>query len=149
MTSSYDFYLDSGADWQKVIRMRDSNTGNLVALLSAVMEIRNQNNVLVLRLDAPSGRCLILEDGASIQLHITSNESLQYFQWGNFPGSVQAVGYWGIGRSYLYDMFVTYVNGPTDRLLRGFFYVDPNITEPYNAGLNPMLAIGQRGSYPQ
>ena len=66
MTSSYDFYLDSGADWQKVIRMRDSNTGNLVALLSAVMEIRNQNNVLVLRLDAPSGRCLILEDGSHI-----------------------------------------------------------------------------------
>jgi hypothetical protein len=145
--ASYDFYCDSGADWQKQIRMVDSDSGDFVALSNAVMEIRNQNNVLVLRLDASSGRCLIAADGATIQLHITSNDSLQYFQWGNFPGSVQAVGFWGIGRSYLYDMFVTYVNGPVDRILRGFFYVDPNITQPYNPSLNSALAIGQRGSY--
>jgi hypothetical protein len=145
--SAYDFYCDAGADFQKVIRMVDSNSGNYVALQNAVMEIRNQNHILVMRLDAPSGRCTIAPDGATIQLHITANDSLEFFQWGNFPGSVQAVGYWGIGRSYLYDMFVTYVNGPVDRILRGFFYVDPNITEPYNQSLNPALAIGLRGSY--
>lgn len=145
--AQYDLYHDAGADWQKVIRMVDSNSGSLVAIVNAVMEIRNTNNVLVLRLDANSGRCLIAEDGATIQLHITSNDSLTYFAWGNFPGSVQAVGYWGIGRAYLYDMFVTYVNGPQDRILRGFFYVDPNITQPYSAGVNPLLAIGLRGNY--
>jgi hypothetical protein len=146
-TAQYDFYCNAGADFQKVIRMRDNITGHLVALLNAVMEIRNQNHILVMRLDANSGRCLIAADGATIQLHITANDSLEAFQWGNFPGSVQAVGYWGIGRSYLYDMFVTYVNGPMDRILRGFFYVDPNITEPHNPALNPALAIGLRGNY--
>jgi len=145
--AQYDLYLSAGADWQKQIRLRDETTGKLVSLQGAVMEIRNTNHILVLRLDAPSGRCQVLSDGATISLHINSQDSLTYFQWGNFPGSVQAVGFWGIGRAYLYDMFVTYTNGPTDRLLRGFFYVDPNITQPYNPELNPLLAIGQRGSY--
>lgn len=145
-TAQYDLYCNAGADWQKVIRMRDTISGSLVSIQSAVLEIRNQNSVLVLRLDAASGRCTIQPDDASIQLHITAQDSLTYFQWGNFPGSVQAVGYWGIGRSYLYDMFVTYTNGPVDRILRGFFLVDPNITQP-NPEANPLLAIGLRGSY--
>lgn len=146
-TNQYDFQLSAGADWQKVVRMRDQDTGALVPLSGAVMEIRNQNNVLVLRLDQASSRCVILADGASIQLHISSDDSLEYFRWGNFPGSVQAVGYWGIGRAYLYDLFVTYSAGPVDRILRGFFQVDPNITQPLDPALNQALAIGQRGSY--
>jgi hypothetical protein len=104
-TAQYDLYCNAGADWQKVIRMRDTLSGSLVSIQSAVMEIRNQNSVLVLRLDAKSGRCTIQQDSASIQLHITAQDSLTYFAWGNFPGSVQAVGYWGVGRSYLYDLF--------------------------------------------
>jgi hypothetical protein len=141
----YDFQLDSGADWQQVVRMRDPN-GNLVPISTALMDIRNANGVLALRLDGASGRCMVLDDGASIQLHITSEDSLTYFQWGNYPGSVQAVGYWGIGRAYLYDLFVLYGTGVQDRILRGFFQVDPNITR-FDGEENPLLTVATRGSY--
>jgi len=127
--AEYDFHLDVGADWQRVVRLRSSDTRRLVPLADAVMEIRNTNSVLALRLDDVNSRCTILSDGASIQLHISAEDSLTYFEWGNYPGSVQAVGYWGIGRSYLYDIFVAYANGVTDRLMKGFFLADPNITQ--------------------
>jgi hypothetical protein len=144
--TQYDFHLDAGAEWIRVIRLRDPNTNLLVAMSGAVMEIRNSNNVLALRLDAPSGRCLIdANDGASINLHISAADSLAYFQHGNYPGAVQAVGIWGIGRSYVYDLFCQYATGVQDRIMRGFFYVDPNITQPL-ANINPTLAIGVRGA---
>lgn len=144
----YDFHLDAGADWQKVIRLRDSSTGLLVPMTGAVMEIRNQNWVLALRLDAASSRCYIDEtDGATIHLHITAEDSFYYFHSGNYPGAVQAVGFWGIGRSYIYDLFCLYANGVQDRLLRGFFFVDPNITQPLDPNTNLALTIGERGSF--
>lgn len=143
----YDFYLDAGADWQKIVRLRDPTSQKLIAMSNAVMEIRNSNYVLVLRLDAPSSRCTILGDGASIQLHITAEDSYYYFHSGNYPGAVQAVGVWGIGRSYIYDLFVTYATGVQDRIMRGYFYVDPNITQPAASEVAPMLTIGQRGNY--
>jgi hypothetical protein len=90
---------------------------------------------------------MILADGASIQLHITAEDSLTYFKWGNYPGSVQAVGYWGIGRSYLYDLFATYTtSGVPGRIMRGFFNVSPNITQPVDQA-NPLLTAATRGSY--
>jgi hypothetical protein len=148
MTLQYDFYLSAGADWQKVVRLRDQGTGRLIALESAVMEIRNTNYVLVLRLDYDSGRCVVAEDGASIQLHISDDDSLAYLSQGNYPGAVQAVGVWGIGRSYIYDLFVLYGTGVQDRILRGYFYVDPNITRGPELTAQPTaLAIGQRGNY--
>lgn len=142
----YDFKLDSGADWQYVVRLRDPNTGNLVPISSAVMEIRNANGVLALRMDEATSRCIILDDGASIQLHITAEDSLTYFQWGNYPGAVQAVGYWGIGRAYNYDLFALYATGVQDRIMRGFFNVDPNITQPTDVVVNPQLTVATRGS---
>lgn len=143
---AYNFKLDAGADWQYVVRMRDPNTGNLVPLSQAVMDIRNTNGVLALRLDEPSSRCTILDDGASISLHITAEDSLTYFQYGNYPGSVQAVGFWGIGRAYLYDLFVVYATGVQDRIMRGFVNVDPNITR-FDQVVNPLLTVATRGSY--
>ena len=129
--TQYDFYLDAGADWQKIVRLRDPNSQKLIAMDNAVMEVRNSNYVLVMRLDGPSSRCYIDEDdGASIHLHITAEESYSYFAQGNYPGTVQAVGIWGIGRSYIYDLFCTYATGVQDRVMRGFFYVDPNISQP-------------------
>jgi hypothetical protein len=119
---------DIGADWQRVIRLRDPSTNQLVALSSAVMEIRNANFQLAMTLNNQNGRCVIASDGASVNLHITSADSLAAFEMGNFPGTYQAVGIWGIGRSYVYDLFVTYSGGVTDRILRGFFYADPNVT---------------------
>jgi hypothetical protein len=142
----YDFKLDAGADWQKVVRLRDPYTGLLIAIDQAVMEIRNANGVLALRLDEQTSRCTVLEDGASIQLHITPEDSLTYFQWGNYPGAVQAVGYWGIGRSYNYDLFALYATGVQDRIMRGFFSVEPNITQPIDQA-NPALTVATRGSY--
>jgi hypothetical protein len=142
----YDFHLDAGADWQQLVRLRDPNTGSLVAISQAVMEIRNANGVLALRLDGVTGRCMVLGDGASIQLHITAEDSLTYFQWGNYPGAVQAVGYWGIGRAYNYDLFVIYGTGVQDRIMRGFFQVDPNITK-FDDQVNPALTVATRGSY--
>jgi hypothetical protein len=143
----YDFKLDVAADWQKVIRLRDSSTGTLVGLSGAVMEIRNQNYVLALRLDHNSGRCVILGDGASIQLHISPEDSYYYLREANYPGAVQAVGIWGIGRAYVYDLFVLYDSGVQDRIMRGFFYVDPNISQPLDPSTNYALTVGQRGSY--
>lgn len=144
----YDFYLDAWADWQRTVAITDSQTGRLIPLDDAVMEIRNTNWVLVLRLDAPSSRCTILEDGATIQLHITAEDSLAYFAQGNYPGAVQAVGFWGIGRSYVYDLFATYTaSGVQDRIMRGFFNVDPNISRPLSPSTNLALTIGERGSY--
>jgi hypothetical protein len=153
----YDFKLDAGADWQYIVRLRDPNTGLLVPITQAVMEIRNANGVLALRLDEPTSRCVVLSDGASIQLHITAEDSLTYFQWGNYPGAVQAVGYWGIGRAYNYDLFAIYGDpssslpsrstpGVPYRILRGFFNVDPNITQ-FNDVVNPALTVATRGSY--
>lgn len=142
-TVNYDFYLSAGADWQKVIRLRDQGTGRLIGLEAAVMEIRNTNYVLVLRLDYASGRCMVDGgDGASIQLHISDEDSLAYLSQGNYPGAVQAVGIWGIGRSYVYDLFVLYATGVQDRIMRGFFYVDPNITRGPLLVAQPTLAIG-------
>jgi hypothetical protein len=146
--AQYDFHLDAWADWQRTVGVRDSKTGQLVPLDNAVMEIRNTNFVLVLRLDAASSRCTILADGATIQLHISEEDSLAYFAQGNYPGAVQAVGFWGIGRSYIYDLFATYTaSGVQDRLMRGFFNVDPNISRPLAPSTNLALTIGQRGSY--
>jgi hypothetical protein len=142
---TYDFKLSAGADWQQVVRLRDPNTGQLIAISEALMEVRNANGVLALRLDAPSSRCTVLSDGASIQLHIPAEDSLTYFQWGNYPGSVQAVGYWGIGRAYLYDLFVIYGTGVQDRIMRGFFHVDPNITRSTDEPL--LLTVATRGSH--
>lgn len=143
----YDFNLSAGADWQTVVRVRDTVTTNLIGITAAVMDIRNANGVLALHLDAASSRCTVLDDGASIQLHITAEDSLTYFQWGNYPGAVQAVGYWGIGRAYLYDLFVLYDTGVQDRIMRGFFHVDPNITRFPEELTNPELTVATRGSY--
>ena len=146
--AQFDFYLDAWADWQRAIRMTDSGTGSPVLLDNAVMEIRNINWVLVMRLDAENGRCQISEDRNQILLYIPAEDSLTYFAQGNYPGAVQAVGFWGIGRSYLYDIFATFhTSGLQDRVLRGFFNVGPNISQPSNPSLNPALTIGQRGSY--
>jgi hypothetical protein len=142
----YDFSLDCGADWQYVVRLRDPNTGSLVPISAAAMDIRNANGVLALHLDAETSRCTVLDDGASIQLHITAEDSLTYFQWGNYPGAVQAVGYWGIGRAYNYDLFALYGTGVQDRIMRGFFHVDPNITRPVDV-IDPALTVATRGSY--
>lgn len=143
----YDFYCDAGADWQKVVRLRDPTSQKLIGIDSAVMEIRNSNYVLVLRLDATSSRCYIDGDGASIHLHITAEDSYTYFSSGSYPGAVQAVGVWGIGRAYIYDLFCVYATGVQDRIMRGYFYVDPNISRPQTSEVAPMLTIGQRGSY--
>lgn len=145
--SQYDFYCDAGADWQRVVRLRDPTTQKLVSMSAAVMEIRNSNYVLVVRLDGPSSRCTVLDDEASIQLHLTADETFSFFHSGNYPGAVQAVGIWGIGRSYVYDLFATYGTGVQDRIMRGFFYVDPNITQPQSSEVSTMLTIGQRGSH--
>jgi hypothetical protein len=146
--AQYDFYLDAWADWQRTVAITDSQTGSLVPLDNAVMEIRNTNFVLVMRLDAPSSRCTILSDGATIQLHITAEDSLTYFAQGSYPGAVQAVGFWGIGRSYVYDLFATYTaSGVQDRIMRGFFNVDPNISRPLAPSTNLALTIGERGNY--
>jgi hypothetical protein len=134
-----DFRCDAGADWQRLIRLRDIGTGMLCGLDDAVMEIRNANFQLVLRLDAASGRCAIQYDRATIALHISSEDSLAAFFRGNFPGTYQAVGIWGIGRSYIYDLFVTYTAGAQDRIMKGFFYVDPNVTRFPPQPANPLL----------
>src|SRR6516225_1149330 len=97
--ATYDFYLDAWTDWQRTVALRDSQTGDLVPLSDAVMEIRNTNFVLVMRLDESNGRCQILADGATIALYIPNQDALTYFTQGNYPGAVQAVGFWGIGRS--------------------------------------------------
>jgi hypothetical protein len=143
----YDFYLSAGADWQKIVRLRDTTSQRLIPLEAAVMEIRNTNYVLVLRLDYATSRCVVLQDGASIQLHIPPADSLAYLSQGNYPGAVQAVGVWGIGRSYIYDLFVLYTTGVQDRIMRGYFYVDPNISRQAPLTAQPALAIGQRGNY--
>jgi len=146
--ATYDFYLDAWTDWQKQIRVIDSQTGQPVGLSDAVCEIRNTNFVLVMRLDESNGRCQILADGATIALYIPNQDALTYFTQGNYPGAVQAVGFWGIGRSYLYDIFATYTNGGMqDRLMRGFFNVGPNISRPLAPSTNLALTIGQRGNY--
>jgi len=142
----YDFYLSAGADWQKTVRLRDPTSQKLIALEAAVMEIRNSNYVLVLRLDYATSRCVVLQDGASISLHIPAEDSLAYLSQGNYPGAVQAVGVWGIGRSYIYDLFVLYGTGVQDRIMRGYFSVDPNITRAPDVVAQP-LAIGLKGSY--
>lgn len=142
--AQYDFKLDAGADWQKIIRLRDGSSNRLVGLSDAVMEIRNANYMLILRLDAVTSRCTIMASGTAIQLHITAEDSLAYFQYGNYPGAIQAVGIWGIGRSYFYDLFVTYDNGVQDRIMRGFFYVDPNITQQLPAS-GSVLPVSLRG----
>lgn len=148
----YDFSLDAGADWQRVLRLRDPATNNLVKLTDAVMEIRNSNRILALRLDGTNGGISIGTDQATLTLYISGADSLHYFAYGNYPGAVSAVGIWGIGRAYIYDLFVTYYTptrglaGATDRILRGFFYVDPNITQPEPPS-NELLTVAERGNY--
>jgi len=145
--AQYDLYLDAWTDWYRTVGIRDATTTLLVPLSNAVMEIRNTNFVLVLHLDSVNGRCVIMEDGCTIALQISAQDSLAYFAQGNYPGAVQAVGFWGIGRSYVYDLFATYTKGGQDRIMRGFFNVDPNISRPLDPKTNLALTIGQRGSY--
>ena len=144
---TYDIKIDAGSDWQTLVRLRDAtSTDQYVPIESAVMDVRNANGVLALRLDEATSRCTVLEDGYSIQLHITAEDSLTYFQWGNYPGAVQAVGYWGIGRAYNYDLFGVF-GGVQSRIMRGFFGVEPNITKPTNIVVVPELTVATRGSY--
>jgi len=146
--AQFDFYLDAWADWQRTVVMRDTSSGLAVPLTNALMEIRNTNFVLVMRLDTPSSRCVVLNDGCTIALHITEEDSLAYFAQGNYPGAIQAVGYWGIGRSYRYDLFATpTASGVQSRLMAGFFNVDPNISRPTIMPVPASLTIGERGSY--
>ena len=146
--AQFDFYLDTWADWQRTVVLRDTSTGLAVPLSNPLMEIRNTNFVLVMRLDTPSSRCVMLSDGATIQLHITAQDSLAYFSQGNYPGAVQAVGFWGIGRSYRYDLFATpTASGVQSRLMAGFFNVDPNVSRPTVMPTPAGLTIGERGSF--
>lgn len=126
-----DFRCESGADWQRQIRLR-ADAESYVSLDLAVMEIRNANFQLALRLDEINGHCQVVNDGLGsiIALHIPAQVSADAFSHGNFPGQYQAIGFWGIGRAYLYDLFVHYAyGGVQDRILKGFFYVDPNVTQ--------------------
>jgi len=155
LVKSYNFHCNGGSDWHREIRVRDVDTWSFVKIHQAMMDVRNTNFVLALRLDAENGRCVVLEDGTTIQLHLTAEEIEHYFRSGNYPGAVQAVGFWGIGRSYLYDLLVWYTNEEEEeeesvrgRLMRGFFYVDPNITRPDEPDNLP-LPIGRRGSHVQ
>jgi len=148
LARNYDFHCDAGADWHRQVRLRAGVTGDLVPLEKAMLDIRNTNFVLALRLDQRNGRCVVLEDGATIQLYLSADETEHYFRSGNYPGAVQAVGFWGIGRSYMYDLFVWYEGGTMrSRAMRGFFYVDPNITRPNDPDNLPTIPIGRRGSH--
>jgi hypothetical protein len=139
--ASYDFDCDAGADWQRVIRLRDTASTQMLALTTPVMEIRNTNFQLALRLDEINGRCTML-DANQIQLHITAEDSRTHFGSGNFPGQYQAIGFWGIGRAYQYDIFaVLSQSGVYVRLLRGFFYVSPPITNPTEAAVSGPTSI--------
>jgi hypothetical protein len=134
--AAYDFTCDAGADWQRLVRLREPTSTQLIPLHTPVMEIRNANFQLALRLDEINGRCMML-DADQIQLHITANDSRASFGSGNFPGQYQAIGFWGIGRSYVYDMFaILSASGVYIRLLRGFFYVSPPVTNPTEAAIS-------------
>ena len=134
--ASYDFDGDAGSDWQRVIRLRDLYSTQLLAIDTPVMEIRNTNFQLVLRLDEDNGRCQML-DANQLSLHISDSDSRRFFGSGNFPGQYQAIGFWGIGRAYQYDIFANLTSsGVGVRLLRGFFYVSPPITNPTEAAIS-------------
>lgn len=122
-----DFDLAARADWQRTVRVRAQPNGVIVPFSDAAMEIRNANKQLVVRLDVPTGSIYIQGDGSAL-LHLTQDQTASLFNTG-FVGTYQAVGLFGIGRAFPYDMFVVWAaSGLRDKLLKGFINVDPAVT---------------------
>lgn len=122
-----DFDLSARADWQRLVRARSQVDTTIIPFSDAAMEIRNSNKQLVVRLDTSNGRIYIQPDGSAL-LHLTQTDTSSLFNTG-FVGTYQAVGLFGIGRAFPYDLFVVWAaTGLRDKLLRGFINVDPAVT---------------------
>lgn len=112
--------MDSGEDWHRVITPVSNPP---VALTDAYMEIRNANYIVVAQLTTANGMAALPGDG-TIVLSMTAQQTLPLGI--GFPGMLQSVGYFGIGRSYLYDLFGVF--GQHKKIMHGFLTVTPAIT---------------------
>lgn len=127
-TAWFTYHLNAGEDWTRnIIAQNPSFAEQPVA--QAKMEIRNSAMTLVMTLDSTVNNSgLVVNSDGTLTLHLTSAQTMKFGI--GFPGVVQAVSYWGIGRAYLYDLFVKYgVSGaPWAKLQYGTIQVVPAIT---------------------
>ena len=125
----YTMHMDAGSYWQRTISAATVPGATIVPCVDARMQVRNAQEILVLNMYAvgPQPSIVINPDG-SLVLTLTSEQTAQFGQ--GFPGVVQSVGYWGIGRAYLYDLFVKYVAGSNDwnRVVWGTVQVNPSVS---------------------
>lgn len=128
----YSLHLEAGAQWSRTI---DSSIPGIVlpsVVTEARMTVRNSMNVVVMTLDSSgTSPAITIVPGTgnnppTYVLNLTSTQTLQYGV--GFPGVVQSVSYWGIGRAFLYDLFVTGGGSEWAKLLYGTIQVVPAIT---------------------
>lgn len=124
----YTFHMNPGEDWQRTINPQLFNV-ETAPPINAFMEIRNPQLILVQKLDTTTAPTPAITIGSGqLVLHLTSKQTLGFGV--GFPGVVQSASYWGIGRAYLYDLFVQYaVTNPVwVKLIYGTIQVKPAIS---------------------
>lgn len=114
-----DFTMEAGEDWVRSVTLAVTNPTDIV------MDIRNANLFLVSKLSLANGKATITLP-STVNLHLLTSDTLNFGS--QFPGTLQAINYWGIGRAYLYDIFVK-VNGLWTKVFKGFVSVDPAISQ--------------------
>lgn len=128
-TSWFTFHINAGEDWTRTINAENPAL-QTQPVAQAKMEVRNSMQILVMTLDStttPNPAITINGDG-TLTLHLTTAQTLQFGV--GFPGVVQSVGYWGIGRAFVYDLFVKYgsTSAVWSKLLYGTIQVTPAVT---------------------
>jgi hypothetical protein len=112
-----DFSMEAGEDWVRTLVLPTDFT-------NANMEIRDSRLYLFKRLDLAGGKLIRTVPG-SLQIHLLTTDT-QGFGLG-FPGVMPAINYWGIGRAYLYDLFI--FNQVWVKEAKGYITVEPAITK--------------------
>jgi hypothetical protein len=122
-----DFKMDAGEDWQRKLIL--SMSGRVVTPNRVYMEVRNSSRVLCSSLNSDDGQHIFFLGDGSILLHLSSAETRPYGV--GFPGVIQAVSFWGTGRAYNYDLFVSWSPGVWAKLIEGFITVRPSVTRSF------------------
>ena len=125
----YTMHMDAGSYWQRTISAETVPGVTIAPCVDARMQVRNAQEQLVLGMYAVGTQPTItINPDGSLVLTLTSALTAQFGQ--GFSGVVQSVGYWGIGRAYLYDLFVLYTAGSGEwtRIVWGTIQVNPAVS---------------------
>jgi hypothetical protein len=135
-----NFTMEAGEDWQRTIVV-EPVAGGTLTFTNVSMDIRNSAMVLTVHmaLADPTNTISVTGTANNLLLHLESSVTTQFGT--GFPGVLQSVGYFGVGRVYLYDCFVE-ISGAWQKLMGGFITVVPAITQTFSQNLTTVSTAG-------